>query len=141
MKDDRLRIVVDDDYVTALGRAAYVFSSTEWMAVHCCEMLEKGFVQKATQMTAGQIADKLVSLVDTLPSGPNKQRCVVAAEEFKRLTGRRNDLIHSNPGTAPAGEQQLFRHGTAWPVQSINDIADEFAANGIELNEIYYKVL
>ena len=74
-----------------------------------------------------------MSLVNTLPSGPNKQRCVVAAE--------RNDLIHNNPGTAPAGEQQLFRHGTAWPVQSINDIADEFAANGIELNEIYYKVL
>lgn len=32
MKDDRLRIPVDDPYVASLGRAAYVFATLEWNA-------------------------------------------------------------------------------------------------------------
>jgi hypothetical protein len=143
MKDERLRVPVGEDYVAALGRATYVFSYTEWVAAYCCEKMESGFVGKlrTNKMTAGNIADKLVSLVGKRPAGPDTQRCVDAAAEFKRLTLRRNDLIHSNPGTAPSGDQQLFRHGNAWTVQSINDVADEFATNGIELNDIYHKVL
>lgn len=115
MKDDRLRVPVEDGYVAALGRAAYVFSSAEWNAVYCCEKLEPGFVQKAVKLTAGQIADKLVSLMNKRPAtATDRQQCIDVAAEFKRLTGRRNDLMHANPGTAPGGEQQLFRHGTQW---------------------------
>jgi hypothetical protein len=142
MKGDRLRVPVEDAYVTALGRAAYVFSSVEWNAVYCCEKLETGFVQKAVKLTAGQIADKLLSLMKKRPArAVDWQRCVDAAAEFKRLTRRRNDLMHANPGTAPNGEQQLFRHGAQWTAQAVDDVADEFAANGIILNELYYRVL
>ena len=143
MKDDRLRVAVDAVYVAALGRATYVFASTEWMAAYCCEKMESGFVGKlrTNKMTAHNIAEKLVSLVGKRPAVPDKQRCVNAAAEFKRLALRRNDLIHSNTGSAPRGGQHLFRHGEKWTVQSINDVADEFAANGIELNHIYFKVL
>lgn len=142
MKGDRLRVPVEDAYVAALGRAAYVFSSAEWNAVYCCEKLETGFVQKAAKLTAGQIADKLLSLMKKRPATvPDWQRCIDAAAEFKRLTGRRNDLMHANPGTAPNGEQQLFRHGAQWTTNAVDDVADEFAANGISLNDIYYRVL
>jgi hypothetical protein len=144
MKDDRLRVPVSDEYVAALGRAAYVFSYCEWCATNCGEKLEPGFTQNALRLkyTAGDIANRLACLMSRRPAdAPARERGIAAAAEFRRLTGRRNDLLHSNPGTAPDGEQGLFRHGSQWTVQKVNDVADEFAANGIELNEIHHRVL
>jgi hypothetical protein len=91
MKDDRPRVAVDAVYVAALGRAMYVFASTEWMAACCCEKMESGFVGKlrTNKMTAYNIAVKLVSLVGKRLAAPDKQRCVNAAAEFKRLALRR----------------------------------------------------
>jgi len=142
MKDDRLRIAVADDYVAALGRAAYVFAWSEWAAVYCCERMEPGFAGRAAALTSGQIANRLVNLAKfRSEDASDRQRCLAAALEFKRLTRRRNDLVHANPGAALDGAQQLFRHGASWTVQAVNDVADEFAAGGIELNDLYHNVL
>ena len=141
MADERLRISVSEDYATALGRAAYVFSWTEWAAVWCCERMDAGFVEKAKTLTAGQIADRLVHLMGKRPANAAEwQRCVDAAAEFKRITKRRNDIVHANPGTAPDGAQNLFRHGSQWTAASVGDLADEFAKCGMELNDIFHNV-
>jgi hypothetical protein len=37
MKNDRLRIPIDEAYVTVIGRATYRFARLEWAAVHYAE--------------------------------------------------------------------------------------------------------
>jgi hypothetical protein len=91
--------------------------------------------------TAGGIAKKFVHLASTLPAGPDKDECRAAAEEFQQLVERRNALLHAKPGTASGGEQQLFRNGTPWTVDMIEDSADEFATSGIRLNALLHGYL
>ncbi len=61
MKDDRLRVPIDNAYVEALGRATYVFATLEWNAVWCCERMEADYIRKLSRKTAGKIADNLVN--------------------------------------------------------------------------------
>ena len=63
------------------------------------------------------------------------------AAEFKRLVSKRNDLVHANPGTAPNGDQRLFRKGGEWTIELVNDAADEFAAASGPLNHHIHDVL
>jgi len=37
MKDDRLRVPMENDYALALGRAIFIFTKLEWSAIECCE--------------------------------------------------------------------------------------------------------
>ena len=64
MKDDRLRVRVDDKYVEALGRATYVFAVWEWNAAWCCERMQPRYTRNLNHKTAGRIADDLIDLAD-----------------------------------------------------------------------------
>ncbi len=61
--------------------------------------------------------------------------------EFKRMVGRRNDLMHANPATASNGDQRLFRYGAEWTIAKVNDAADEFVATGGPLNHHLHNLL
>jgi hypothetical protein len=141
MKDDRLRVPIDNAYVEALGRATYVFAILEWNAVWCCERMEANWIRKLGRKTAGMIADDLVRLASRHPNPQVRIDCFGPAHEFKRLVTLRNGMLHGKPGTAPAGEQRLFRDGNPWTPTMIDDAADEFAACGIVLNAILYNQL
>jgi hypothetical protein len=45
MKDDRLRVPIDNAYVEALGRATYVFATLEWNAVWCCDRMQPNYIR------------------------------------------------------------------------------------------------
>ena len=140
MKNDRLRVPVDPAYVTAIGMATYCFATLEWNAVYCGEKLSRGYVNTVAKKTAGQIAQGVASFAQLI-TDPNKQiRFQVAANEFVRLVVRRNNLVHANPATV-GGEQRLVRHGTPWLPSEIDDLADEFIACSMELNELHRHVL
>ncbi len=141
MKDDRLRVPIDSVYVEALGRATYVFATLEWDAVWCCERMEPGYIRKLSRKTAGVIADDLVSLSKKRPSAQLRKDCLGPASEFKSLVEVRNGIVHGKPGTAPSGEQRLFRDGNAWTPAMINDAADSFAACSSLLNALLYNQL
>jgi hypothetical protein len=80
-------------------------------------------------------------MVTTLASGPAQQRLSAAAAEFSRIVKVRNDLVHSNPATAPGREQWLNRRGDFWTPELVDIAADDFAANGIELNDIFHNLV
>ncbi len=141
MKGARHRISVAPEYVVFLGQAAYIFATLEWNAVWCCERILPGYIRALSERTAGRIAEKFVELASTLPAGPDKDECCLAAEEFKQLVKQRNALLHAKPGTAPGGEQRLFRRGGAWSVTMIEDVADEFAASSLRLNALLHGAL
>lgn len=139
MKDDRLRISVDATYLTALGRAAYCFAYMEWAAVYCGEKLNSGYVGTVAIKTAGEIARDIAGSVSLIPDTSKQARCRTAVNEFRRLVDRRNDLVHANPATV-GSEQRLVRHGAPWQPTEIDDLADDFAACAIELNDLHHHV-
>jgi len=141
MKDDRLRVPVSDDYVAALGKATYVFAILEWNAVWCCERLKPGFINNLGRKTAGDIAIALIKHVSQIHDESQKQACVGLADEFKRLVSIRNGILHGKPGTSSDNEQRLFRNGTAWTIEMIDNAADQFAACSESLNTLIYATL
>lgn len=141
MADDRLRVPVDDPYVNAVGLATICFARLEWDAVWCCEKMERGYINILGRKTAGMIASDLVEKAGAHPDAVIRQSLIAAAAEFKRLVGRRNDLMHAKPGTTPSGAQRLFRHGEEWTTEDVNRLADEFVVAGIPLNHHLHHLL
>lgn len=138
---DRNRIPVDDPYVMALGRATYVFATLEWNAVWCCERMQAGYIRGLGRKTAGIIAADFHRLSQRRPTEQARNACVPPAEEFKRLVVLRNGILHGKPGTAPGGEQRLFRDGAACSISDLENAADAFGMCGIALNALLYGEL
>lgn len=141
MKNDRLRVPIDEAYVVALGRAAYVFATLEWNAVWCCERMQQNYIQRLGRKTAGQIAGDLARLARRRPVHQDQKACLEPASEFSRLVLVRNSILHGKPGTAPSGAQRLFRDGSPWTAELIDDAADQFATCSIGLNALLYNQL
>lgn len=140
MKGDRLRVPVDAAYLAAIGMATYCFASMEWNAVYCGEKLNPGYVNTVARKTAGEIAGDVLGFAELITDQDKRARYEAATGEFRRLVKSRNDLMHANPATV-GNEQRLVRHGTPWQPNEIDDLADEFTACSIKLNELFHHVL
>jgi hypothetical protein len=140
MKNDRLRVPVDEAYLAAIGMATYCFARMEWDAVYCGERLKPGFVYTVATKTADMIAKDIIGFAHLITDQAKQARYRAAADEFERLVRRRNDLVHANPATI-GSDQRLVRHGTPWQPTDIDDLADEFTACSLELNELHHHVL
>jgi len=143
MADERLLVPIDEPYLHAVGLAAICFARLEWDAVWCCEKLQPGYIPtiKAERKTAGRIAQDLIDLAARHPDETVNASLSEAASEFKRLTGRRNDLLHANLATSPEDEQRLVRDGLWWSIKDINEAADEFVRAARPLNHHLHRVL
>lgn len=141
MKDDRLRVPIDGPYRHAVGLATICFARLEWDAIWCCEKLMPGYIHTVATKTAGQIAKDLINRAANHPDPAIVASLGAAAVKFKRLVGRRNDLVHTNPGTASSGEQRLFRYGAEWTIPMVEDLADEFVAASSPLNHHLHYLL
>lgn len=83
MKDDRLRVPIDDPYLISLGRATYVFATLEWNAVWCAERLAPGFINDLKKKTAGKIASDLLALINRIVDPTVKAACEPPARRFQ----------------------------------------------------------
>ncbi len=140
MKDDRLRVPVDAAYLEALGIATYCFARMEWDAVYCGEKLSPGYMATVARKTAGTISHDIIGFATLITDPVKRARYQAAANQFDELVKRRNNLVHANPATV-GGDQRLVRHGTPWQANQIEDLADEFTACSMELNELHHHVI
>lgn len=141
MKNDRLLVPVAEGDLLALGRATYTFARLEWQVVWCMEKLTPGYVRQLGRKTAGNIADDFKKAVGVLTDPNLRAQLTPPADDFKRLVGERNGILHGKPGTASDGAQLLFRDGAAWTTTRLEDAADEFAGCERVLNGIFYGAL
>ena len=141
MKGDRLRINCENGYIQALGLAMFTFARLEWAAVWCAEKIEPGCINRLADRTAGNIARKLVELAPLAPDDARREKLIEAAEEFVRLVGRRNDIAHAKPCTAPDGAQRLDRRGEILTVEVIDAASDDFVACEVVLVELLHAYL
>ena len=127
MKDDRLRVPVEPAYISALGLAVYAFARLEWAAICWCERIQPNSIHGLKQLkTAGVVARKLIELTATLPPSSEQVELSAAADAFRELAERRNELLHVQPGSLDDKRQRLFRDGVPWGIAEINDAADDF---------------
>ena len=142
MKDDRFRVVVDDSYALAIGRAMFIFSELEWNVVWCCERLSPGYLKDDLEKkTAGNIARDFKRLASMC--NHDQDLFLSAGSAFANCVTQRNGLAHSEPCTAPGPDkaQRLTRNGTIWSQEAINDVADQFAGCSITFNAFLYNQL
>ncbi|MEL6948151.1 MAG: hypothetical protein AAFO73_11025 [Pseudomonadota bacterium] len=141
MSREAERIPVSDAYLRAVGRATYNFSYLEWGIVWLSETLERGFLDKVSRMTAGQIAEHFSRLTSKL-EGEDGERLIALARTFTELVVDRNRLMHGNPYTADGGVQQLSyngKHGRKqWTESDIMDFADKVASASIESGQLLH---
>ena len=140
MADDRLRIPQDPVYFHAIGLAAVAFARLEWDAVWCCERLKDGYINtiEPGRKTAGDIGKDLANLFARISDAELRARTVQLAIEFLAIVKDRNGLLHGKPGTAPNGDQRLFRHGTEWTIATLNLFSDRCVRAGMPLNALLY---
>ena len=138
------RIPVAEDYLYALGRATYNFSYLEWGVIWLTETLQPRFLQMASTMTAGNVAEKFSSAVEKLDiTDPDKTRLQILARNFSNLVLNRNSLMHGNPHTALSGEQRLLydgKHGRKdCTIDSMTDFSSRTATASIEAGELLHN--
>ncbi|QHD09780.1 hypothetical protein [Pseudomonas sp. R76] len=134
MKDDRLRISVDNEYIKDLGLATFAFAQLEWNVVWCCECLQGNYIRKLERKTAGNIASDFIRFAKRVRGPELRAALVESGENFKILVKSRNGLLHAKPGTDKDGGQRLFRDGASWTTASLKEIADEFTECSLIFN-------
>lgn len=143
MGQEAERIVVDDDYLRALGRATYNFAYLEWGIVWLCEKLLEGKLQEAKTKTAGGIAKDFSNLLSE-HNGPTTNDLTELAASFNALVQDRNRLMHGNPYSDKNGEQQLGydgNHGQKnWSLPDLLDFADRAASASVEAGRLLPEI-
>ncbi len=143
MKDDRKGVVVDPEYVHALGTATLSFASCEWQVVWCCEKIRPGSLAKITaeEMTAGQIAEHFADVARNMRKGKQREELKQLAQTFLRLVSTRNDIVHGKPCTGPNGKTRLSGSTKVIEISDLEDAADSFMECSGKLNRLFYGFL
>ena len=144
MTEQPERIPVADDYLRALGRATYNFAYLEWGIIWLTETLQLGFLQMASTMTAGNIADCFSRAVEQLDNTvSDKPRLWKLTRNFTELVHNRNSLMHGNPHTAQTGEQRLLyrgKHGDKdWTIEIMTNFSSRAATASIEAGKLLHN--
>ena len=138
--NERNLIPQDADYFQAIGLAIVAFARLEWNAVWCCERLKSGYIQtiEIKKKTAGKIAMDLEELLLKLEDTELRKKVLPLATSFQTIVADRNALLHGKPGTAPNGDQRLFRHGDQWTIDAVNRFSDACVQASTQLNALLY---
>ena len=136
---ERPKIPVADEYVSALGRAAYNFSYLEWGVVWLAETLSPDFLKRVPGMTAGMIANEFQALANRC-SEPDASELQSLGSTFKSLVADRNALFHGVPYTAANDEQRLLHIGPTgrrdWSVEAICHAGGKFEEAALQAKSI-----
>ena len=139
----RENIQAKDEYLRELGRAAYNFAYLEWGIVWLAETLEPGLLVDAQALTAGQIARRFLTAVESIPATERDlPELTELARNFVGLVEERNRLLHGNPFTADNGEQRLLysgKHGRKdWTEELMQQFSDDAATLGSEAGRLLH---
>lgn len=118
MKDERLRIPIDP-YLHALDLATIHLARLEWSAVWCCEKITPGYITTVSDKLLGALLLTLRRRAPATLSPAIGSSLFQAASDVKAMVRHRNDLVHSNPGTAEYGEQRVLRRGSEWIISAV----------------------
>jgi hypothetical protein len=147
---DEFRTPYDSGYVTAIGRAIYIFAIYEWTVIHALEKLRPGFLNKwrfaQNPMTARTVGRKFTNAVNASgdPARPSTLKLREAAKTFLEFVDERNQLVHAHGYSDADGTQQLIYLGKdktrTWSLAEINDLAHRFENSSIVLRDLMKEI-
>jgi hypothetical protein len=147
---NEFRTPYDSGYVTAIGRAIFIFANYEWNVVHTTERLRPGFLIKwrfaQNPMTAGRLGKKFEKAVNEASelAPPLTSRLKEAARAFIESVDERNELVHAHLYSEQDGRQQLIYQGKdktkTWSVAEIDDLAHRFENSSIALRDLMQEI-
>ena len=121
------RVPYDDNYVTMLGRAVYIFSYYEWNIVYIVEKLQPGFLREYCRdhrygLTSGQLSQRFMNAIRGCGEEADEERSALECcqREFDDLVKKRNALVHAHPITDDDDAQVL--NYQASPDKQISDM-------------------
>ncbi len=136
------RIIVDPEYLQALGQAVYNFTFLEGIVIWTIVKLSPdGFNSVPKGETALTIAKALTkAIANALPPLPNSLRLSLIKfdKSYRDAIPLRNKLLHAHPHTALDGAQQLGGEGYAWPIDTVHDAAKFFEEAAMLGNDIFH---
>lgn len=144
------RTSYDSGYVTAIGRAIFIFANYEWTVVHTMEKLRPGFLNKwrfaKKPMTAGTVAKKFTNAVNESPNlvRPLFSNLKESARAFMELADERKQLVQAHVYSDPGGKQQLIYQGKdnirIWSLAEIDDVAHRFENSSLALRNLRTEI-
>ena len=149
----KIRVPFDENYVSQIGKAIYLFSYYEWTIIYLVEQLQPGFVKKYSRektMTSGGILKKFKSALELASNDfdGNKAELKDCSNEFARLIPKRNALVHAHPITDIDGAQILNYQGKLskhisdlkWDEEKVCDFARDIDAAACRAGELFHKI-
>jgi hypothetical protein len=136
-------VKLESGYAKAIGLAVWCFAGLEWNAVWCAERIMPGTLNDmmTKKMTAGDIAKRLRALVRKMPSSPDQEQLLAAAEEFVKLAETRNQILHGKPASTPDQRHRLNSKSGLLEVQEIRQASERFHECSGKLNHAFHGFL
>ena len=109
----KLHVPLDENYVSLLGKAIYLFAYYEWLIIYIVQAMEPGFVAEYSRakqpMTSGTIRTRFNEAIRNATGLPHEDMNALAAcwSDFDGMVTRRNALVHAHPITDVGGGQIL----------------------------------
>ena len=136
------RLLADQAYIEALGRAFYAFTYLEWVVIWTIVKLSSdGFASVPRGKSAIHIANAFAGAIARTsppPSRTLRRNLVKFEESYRSAISTRNQLLHAHPYTAPDGAQQLRGGSHEWPIARVYEALEEFEAAAIAGNAIFH---
>ncbi|SRR6266516_1645351 len=151
----RTRVPYDPAYTALLGTAVYVFAYYEWAVIYLIQQFKPGFVGRYCQgapMTSGKVRQELEAVLKdpgTSYTAVRKAELQGCLDQFARLIGRRNALIHAHPITNHDGAQILSYQTNVerplpdmkWPVAEVEAAIRAFDDAACATNALLHRLL
>ena len=149
----KIRVPFDENYVSQIGKAVYLFSYYEWTIIYLVEQLQPGFVKSYSRgkpMTSGDVLKAFKKAIKQAPSDyyGNNTAFWDCFNEFKRLKPKRDALVHAHPITDIDGSQILNYQGEPkklisdlkWDKGKVCDFIRDVDAAACRAGELFYKL-
>lgn len=117
---------VGEAYLNALGRAVFAFARLEARAVETCERIDPGSMRSLAGRTAGNVADRLCNLAETMEPSRDTSELLATARTFSRLVRLRNAIVHAKPGRDEEGGAILVHEGDPWMRAEFDEASRQF---------------
>jgi len=145
----KIRIPMNDEYITLLGKAVYSFAYYEWTIIYILNHFDNTFVSRYSRgkpLTSGQVLKEFEKIIET----NENTELLNCKNDFSTLIDRRNALIHGHPCTSNDGNQVLNYqssterkiHDLLWDANTIIDFihkVDKAEIDAAQLLESYRK--
>ena len=150
------RIPLNDEYVTLVGKATYMFAYYEWTIIYIIDSFRSGFVSQYSRptgkpLTSGAVDKKFQEIIlqTQFPFSSVTEldinNCQVT---FRELIEKRNALIHAHPMTDTDGSQILGYQtklskpisDMIWRKSDIEELIKEIDKAAIDVGTIFEKL-